>query len=93
MLKLLNIILVLYLTNNWNILVEHHCSGYASTSFSEYCENTYELREMWAYKLLARSSFEIDSWTRQENKKVSYPKCSRRLVLNSYDKCYIVTLI
>ena len=45
-----------------------------------------------AYKLLARSSFEISSWTRQENKKVSYRKCSRRLVLNSYDKCYIVTL-
>ena len=46
--QVLNIILVLYLTNDWNILVGHHCSGYASTSFSEYCENTCELREMWA---------------------------------------------
>ena len=35
MLKHLNIISMLHQTNNWNILLQHYCSGLASTSFSE----------------------------------------------------------
>ena len=69
-LKLLNIIPVLYQTNDWNILLQRYCSGLASQALVSSAK--IELREMWALPLewTARSSFESDSWTRQENREV-----------------------
>ena len=45
-LKLLNIILVLYQTNDWNILLQRYCSGLASQALVSSAK--IELREMWA---------------------------------------------
>ena len=46
-LKLLNEILVLYQTNDWNILMQRYYSGLASQALVSSAKNT-ELREVWA---------------------------------------------
>ena len=64
-LKLLNIILVLYQTNDWNILLQRYCSGLASQALVSSAKiQSYVKCEH------NRSSFETDSWTRQENREV-----------------------
>ena len=77
-LKLLNITLVIYLANNGNILPQQALVSSAKIRVS-YVK----------YEQLARQSKVALELIRKIKR---YRKCSRGLLLNSYDKRYIVTL-
>ena len=90
-LKLLNIILVLYQTNDWNILLQRYCSGLASqvlvssAKIQSYmkCEHN-----RWSEQLARHLKLTLELVRKIER----YRKCSRGLLVNSHDKNDIVTL-
>ena len=91
-LKLLNIILVLYQINDWNILLQRYCSGLASQALvsSAKIQSYVKCEHNRSSEQLARHS----KLTLELVRKIErYRKCSRGLLLNSYDKNDIVTLI
>ena len=73
-LKLLNIILVLYQTNDWKILLQRYCSELASQALVSSAK--IQSCRTWNVSITARVNsllviqFESDPWTRQENRKV-----------------------
>ena len=84
-LKLLNIILVFYQTNDRNILLQRYCSGLASqASVSNAKIQSYVKSEHnRSSEQLARHSKVTLELVRKIER---YRKCSRGLLLNSYDK-------
>ena len=90
-LKLLNIILVLYQKNDWNILLQRYCSGLTSQALASSAEiqSNVKCEHNRSSEQLPRHS----KVTLERVRKIErYRKCSRGLLLNSYDKSDIVTL-
>ena len=90
-LKLLDIILFLYQTNDWNILLQPYCSRLASQALvsSAKIQGYVKCKHNRSSEQLARQS-EV---TFEPVRKIErYCKCSRELLLNSYDTSDIVTL-
>ena len=91
-LKLLNIILVLYQTNDWNSLLQRYqCSGIASQALvsSAKIQSYVKFEHNRSSEQLTRHSKVTLELVRKIER---YRKCSRGLLLNSYDKSDIVTL-
>ena len=90
-LKLLNIILVLYQTNDWNILLQRYCSGLASQALvsSAKIQSYVKCEHNRSSEKFARHSKVTLELVRKIER---YRKCSRGLLLNSDDKSDIVTL-
>ena len=87
-LKLLNIILVRYQAKDRNILLQRYCSGLASQALV----SSAKIQELPYVKCEHNRSNEQLATLELVRKIERYRKCSRGLLLNSYDRSDIVTL-
>lgn len=65
-----------------NLLLQHYCTGLATTSFSNQCKNTCELCEMWLTACLVKVTLELPIFGRTKLSDSRKYLCIHRLTLN-----------